>query len=221
MANQPYHRGMQMHRGSLDLDGFTDKIREMTAAAWGEDWGEFIQDEPTGNDPEEVILPKITFDTYERLPSKTHKSLAPIKFDTFRDPERPETLIEVYRQWFDVEVEFKVYHLTNRDARVLMEDFEGFLFTYREFFKDCGISELLFLAETKPQVVTRWGKKLSERNLRYLVRIERVQEVRSNILSDISTVRVDADVDGSGEKPTTISRTSPLMKNYSDMTSKL
>ena len=101
-----------------------------------------------------------------------------------------------------------------------MEDFEGFLFTYREYFKDCGVSELFFLAETKPQVVTRWGKKLSERNLRYLVRIERIQEVRSNILSDISTVRVDADVNGPG-KPTTISKTSPLMTNYSDMTSKL
>lgn len=186
------NRGMQFARGSMDIEAFTDAISGLLKKAWGEGWGEFIFEEPIGNDPERVILPKITFDTYERIRSKSHKSLDPILFDQRRDPDNPDTFLKIYRMWFDVEIDFKVYATTNREAKILMDQFEEFLFIYKSHLKSLGISDIIFLAETRPQVVTKWNKQLSERNLRYLVRIERITTVRSKTFKEINTVVEDA-----------------------------
>jgi hypothetical protein len=186
------NRGMQFARGSMDIEAFTNAISGLLKKAWGDNWGEFIFDEPVGNEPERTIIPKITFDTYERVRSKTHKSLDPILFDQRRDPDNPDNFIKVYRMWFDVEVDFKIYHNTNREARILMDQFEEFLFLYKGHLKSLGISDIIFLAETKPEVVTKWNKSLCERNLRYLVRIERITTVRSNTFKEINTVVEDA-----------------------------
>lgn len=186
------NRGMQFARGSMDIDQFTDAIGTLLRKAWGEQWGEFTFDEPIGNDSERIILPKITFDVFDRIRSKTHKSLDPLLFDQRRDPDNPDSFIKIYRMWFDVELEFKIYHTTNRECKVLMDDFEEFLFIYKQYLKEHGISDIIFLAETRPQVVTRWNKQLSERSLRYLVRTERITTVRSNTLKDITTVVEDA-----------------------------
>lgn len=189
-GNSPYRRGMQTARGSLDFDEFTDIMNDLLKRAWGDGWGWFSQNEPTGNDPEKVEIPAITFDTVRRIPSETHKSPEPILYDKIRDPEHPTTFLELYRQWFDMEVSFFVYHQTNREARLLMEAFENFLFEYKEYFKNCGISDIIFKSEETPKVVTRWGKELPQRTLVYLVRIERISMIRSNTTQSINPVVV-------------------------------
>lgn len=190
MGSSRWRSGMQTARGSVDFDQFTDKMKELLKKAWGENWGTFSHDEPTGNDPSEIILPMITYDTYERVRSESHKSLEPIKFDRVKD-ESTKDIVDLYRMWFDVETDFKIYHDTNREARILMNDFEEFLWLYKSYFKEIGISDIIFLAEPKPQVVTKFQQEIPERTLRYLIRVERISTKRVGSLDHIDTVAND------------------------------
>ncbi|WP_422661751.1 hypothetical protein ACK8P5_25695 (plasmid) [Paenibacillus sp. EC2-1] len=200
-------------KGNLDLDGFTNAVSSLLKRAWGEDWGELVHDEPTGNDPDKVTLPKITYDSNSRVRSKTHKALDPIKFNQFREGNES---VELYRMWFDVLVDFKFYHATNREARLLLEEFEDFIFTYKDHFRDLGVSDIIWEEELPPQVVSRFGAKmLPERTLRYLVRIERITELRSKIISDVITDVKSSD--GTSSKP----QGKTLMENYRELNRKL
>lgn len=200
----------QVAEGNIGIDEFTDKILELTSLAWGEDWGTFTLEEPVGNDQENLNAPIITYDIHERVRSESHKSLDPILFDTVKDPDDPGASIKLYRMWFDVEMEFKIYHETNREARMLMEEFETFLFTYKGFFKNMGISDIIFLAETKPMVTTLWQQNLPTRTLRYLVRIERITTIRSSALQKATSVRIDTEQ----LKKATAQREDSLISNY-------
>lgn len=208
--HQVIHDPGQMAEGNIGIDEFTDKILELTSLAWGEDWGTFTLEEPVGNEQENLKAPVITYDTHERVRSESHKSLDPILFDSVRDPDDPGASIKLYRMWFDVEMEFKIYHETNREARILMEEFETFLFTYKGFFKNMGISDIIFLAETKPMVTTLWQQNLPTRTLRYLVRIERITTIRSSALQKATSVRIDTEQ----LKKATAPREDSLISNY-------
>lgn len=177
--------------GNLDLESFSDEINRLLKLSWGEDWGEFQLEEPTGNDPEEIKLPIITYDFLERVRSKSHPSLDPVHFDTFVDEEN-EQLVKVYRSWFDVEFIFSTYHTSNREALQISSDLEAFLFTYKSHLKRLGLSEIIFQKELRPSVKTKWSKQVVQRQLLYLVRIERITQVRSDVIKDI-TMR-DTDV---------------------------
>lgn len=196
----------QTYDGSMDFDEFTDKMNELLSLAWGRDWGFFTEDEPLGGDPDGIAVPVITFDTFERVRSESHRSLDPILFDKIKDPSDPSTTIKLYRMWFDMEVDFKIFHTSNRESRRLMDRFERFLFQYKGYFKNQGISDIIFLAETKPTVESRWNKELARRNLRYLVRIERITTIRSNNLNQVNTIvtgtQGEIPVPATGDKPT-------------------
>lgn len=189
----PSRRGMQTAYGNLDFEEFTDKVKELLSRAWGENTVTFMHDEPTGNVPEGVTLPVITYDTYERVRSESHKSLEPIRFDRIPNPEREGEIIDLYRMWFDIETEFKIYHTTNRDARILMTEFEDFLWRYKSYFKEIGISDIIFLAELKPDVVEKFGQRLPERKLRYLIRVERITHKIVRTMDQIEEVVSMAD----------------------------
>lgn len=181
-----FRRGIQTAEGSMDFDEFTDHMSDLLSKAWGSDWGTFTQEEPLSNNgSEETPIPVITFDTFERVPSKSHKSPDPILFDKIVDPTDQRRSIKVYRQWFDLEAEFKIYHTSNKEARILMEDLETFLFTYKAYFKNKGISDICFAAELQPKVESRWSKDLATRTLRYLVRIERILTIHSHNLQEV------------------------------------
>lgn len=176
---------MYKARGSMDLDSFTDMMNSLLARAWGENWGSFMIEEPTDDEESPAVFPMITFDTHERVRSKSHPSLDPILYEKIKDPREHQTQMKLYRMWFDVLVDFNIVHESNRNARILMEDFEDFLFTYKGVFKEYGISDMIFEKELKPTVVTRQQTTLSQRTLRYLVRIERITTIRSNTMNGI------------------------------------
>lgn len=178
--------------GNLDLEAFSDEINRLLKLSWGDDWGDFQLEEPTGNDPDDIALPIITYDFLERVRSASHPSLDPVHFDSFTD-EPNRQIVKLYRSWFDVELVFSAFHTSNREAIQLTSDLEAFLFTYKSHFKKLGLSELIFKKELKPTVKTRWSKQVVHRQLQYLVRIERITQVRSGVINDI-TMR-DTDVE--------------------------
>lgn len=211
-----YNPGMTA-KGSMNMEQLTDIIADLVDKKWASDSLDegdgkpprFTIDEPTNTDPTKLYLPTITFDVYERVRSASHRSIDPIFYGYCDDPNDERRKLKQYRTWFDVEVEFKIYHETNKEAAALMEEFEIFLFEYKPYLKERGLSELIFLAELPPTVETRWQRVIPVRTLRYLVRIERVITLRSNKLATISTPRMDGKADINHDD-------SPLMTNYRD-----
>lgn len=171
--------------GNLDVEQLTDEIGRLLKMSWGEEWGSFQLDEPLGNDPEEILIPIITYDFLDRVRSETHRSLDPILFDSFVDKDNNQ-VVKLYRNWFDINLVFSAYHINNKECIQLISELEAFLFAYKGHFKNLGISDLIFQREVKPTVKTRWSKQVVQRQIQYLVRIERITQVRSNVVKDIA-----------------------------------
>lgn len=173
-------------KGNLNIEQFAEEVSRLLQKAWGQDWGTFHLDEPVGDEAESTRLPVITYDYVNRIRSKSHPSLDPILFDTFKDVDNNQ-IVKLYRQWFDVELVFRIYHKKNRDALELMADFENFLFLYKGHMKNLGLSEIIFKEELKPEVKSRWNTPVVERSLVYSVRIERITEQRATTNKVIGT----------------------------------
>lgn len=176
--------------GNLDIDGFSSVINDLLKKAWGDDWGTFQLDEALGDEPELTSIPIITYDYEGRKRSSSHPSLDPILFDSFTDKENSQ-IVKVFRQWFDVQMVFKIHHITNRQAMELMADFEDFLFTYKGHLKKLGLSDIIFEEERKPQIRKDWNRHTVQRILVYSVRLERLTEQRSNISKEVTLVDSD------------------------------
>lgn len=171
--------------GNIDVEQLTDEIGRLLKMSWGEDWGSFQLEEPLGNDPEDIPMPIITYDFLDRVRSETHRSLDPILFDSIMDKDNNQ-IVKLYRSWFDISLVFSVYHINNRECIHLLSDLEAFLFAYKGHFKNLGISDLIFQKEVQPTVKTKWSKQVVQRQILYLVRIERITQIRSNITNKIA-----------------------------------
>lgn len=168
------------------LDDFVDTIRRLLDLAWGAKWGEFTEEYTAYGDSENEPLPRIVFRLYSRKP---HDKLSPLKeknFGVIPDPEYPNQYIEIWRKWYDCVIKFYCFDKTNRGARALADKLERFISTYTGFFKERGLSELIFLGEDAPELLdTRHGNK-NVRILVYTTRVEEVRIVRSKALEDIT-----------------------------------
>jgi hypothetical protein len=168
------------------LDGFVETLRRLLDAAWGPDWGELGEEVTNLNDPENVKLPQVIFHLVSRVPNE---KLTPLKkkfYETFPDPDYPGYNVEIWRKWYDCKVAFHCYARTNREARHLANKLEAFLDTYTGYFKEQGLSELVFLGEDEPERTRLSGGLLPVRTLLYLARVEEVHVVRGKLLEDIT-----------------------------------
>lgn len=176
--------------GNADFETFTDLLSNILKAAWGENWGQFTEEDPIGNTPDAVVLPVITYEVYSRTPSKDVRTHKPKKWDSFSDPDYPDSNIMVYKQWFDYIVDFKVFAKTKKEARQLCEKLEDVLLIYAGLFKDAGVADIIFQMESAPEVINQSRQDIPCRVLRYLVRIERTHMVRTKALEEV-LARVD------------------------------
>lgn len=168
------------------IDQFTDSVKEVLDAAWDPGWGEFTSEWPTGNDPNVIPLPAITYELFHRVPSKSMKTIKPRNMGYVPDPDVPGGIIWHWSMWFDCLVDFGIWAKTNREAEDLKRRFEDMMMIYAGQFKKQGVSEILFISEMKPTVSTKWRQDIPHRALRYFVRIERIIPVRSDTLQKIS-----------------------------------
>jgi hypothetical protein len=195
MSAEQLHNGIQTSAGNLDYEQFTEEMNKLFQKVFAsyDVCPRFMEDEPTGGDEEFAQLPVITFDTGDRVISESHGYQEPTLFERRRDPNDNGRVIDVYRQWFDVDMVFRIFHTTNTAARKLAEEFELFLFHYKDYLKHLGLSDLRFIKEKPPEVVTRWNKSLPQRTLVYRVRIERIFTLRAQVLTDVKTIVSEKD----------------------------
>lgn len=181
----------QTAKGNLDFAGFVDSLKKFIDNTWEDGWGELSMDAPTSNDPTSVSLPMITCDIVSRVPSQRTKGIKARQTGVFPDPEDDNYSIIVSRKWFDVVAEFLVMDNTNREAMDLANRFELFIDTYTGFFKEQGVSELIFKDEVDARLSGKYTEGIPSRCLRYDMVLERVivervrttKTIRANIQS--------------------------------------
>lgn len=135
--------------------------------------------------PESQTLPVIAYDLVRRTVSEKRAGLKPRLFQEMPDPDDPSYRLSVYRQWFDCVVRFHCIHSSRRKARELAESFEQFLQAWTGYFKDLGVSEILFDAELPPSVKEQNRQRIVTRSLQYLVVYQRVNHVKNKALDKI------------------------------------
>jgi len=77
-------------------------------------------------------------------------------------------------QLFDTLVQFDIWALTNWEVEQLAIWFKRFMMSYRGFFKEMGISELLFWWRGRDDVSSKLKNSLHVRSLVYFVRTEEI-----------------------------------------------
>lgn len=181
----------QRAQGNINIDGFSTKIKELLDNAWEDGWGDFTVNGVKKEVIENMPLPLVIFDVINRTPSKGKIGLKPRATEIMIDPENNDYSIILHRKWFDAVVEFLVLDATNQDAMKLAERLELFIETYTGFFKEAGISELIFQEEVDSRFSKNYVEGVPSRCLRYQLVLERIvservrttKEVRSKIQS--------------------------------------
>lgn len=172
-----------------DVDKLIDLIRLLLDRAWGEDAPYIVDQYPSNQDPEEVKMPMIVYDYYNRsYVEKTRKApniMDKIVIDNVH--------YEILSEWYDCELEFNVCSETVRSAKVLTKKFEIFLQTYIQYFKYVGISNMFFDREVRSEPYSRNGREYPKRTLIYKLKLERRYIRRpGDVLTNIEGVlRVD------------------------------
>lgn len=170
-----------------DIDQLGELIRKILNAAWGSDWGEFSPELKRGEDPEDIILPQITYDIQSREVSEK-TAIKPVLTDTIKEVvngTHTGDAFNIYRQWFDCIVEFNIWGRTTLESRQIMNNFESLLGAYTGYLKKQGIAEMFFLKEMSPRQSYRFVEGLPMRCVVYYIKLERIQSVRVSTLKKI------------------------------------
>lgn len=174
-------------QGNIDVEGFTDRLKALLDEAWEDDWGEFTWESPTDNDPENAMMPVISFDVVSRAPSKGKAGVKARPTEVILDPDNEDYTLILHRQWFDCTVEFLIFHRTNREANALMSRFEAFLDAYKGFFKEQGVSEMIFQGEFDSRLSRKYKDGMPSSCLHYFIVFERILVERIRTTKELRT----------------------------------
>lgn len=178
--------------GSSNFDEFTDVIKRLLDAAWGEGWGTFCEAFPNGTDPNNVDLPVITYLLKEMKPGVISKDgrreLKARHRGTFRQEVNGTgpRIVEVYGRVFDCQVVFEVWAENNTKATELASRFMDFMDMYVGFIKSQGVKEVFFETYTNETESGEWRDSIVCRSLYYHVRLERLYEVPSDVIEKVT-----------------------------------
>jgi hypothetical protein len=221
MADTEINGGHLTADSSADIEKLTDMIYQLLNVVWKSNWGLFTDENPTGNNPDEIPLPHITYNLVHRTHTKG-RTVKQTQFDSFPDEENPGHNITMYRTWFTCVMEFCMYAATRKEATRLAQRFEEFMETYNGYFKSQGISEIVFMEELIPTISANYRQDIPHRTVRYEVRIERITSIRSAHLKQVlATINVGreglpATPEITKSKFTAIDGSPDFMKLYGD-----
>lgn len=186
----------QTAKDNADVEKFTDRLSALLDDTFEDDWGYLTMEEPTGIDPENTKLPCVTFDVVHREPSKKKKGIKSRLTEITIDPTDDNYSLIISRQWFDYIIEFMFFDKTNRGSRILMGRIETFLETYKGFFKEQGISEIVFQEEVDSRLSKKFKDHIPSTCLRYFLLMERISVQRVRTTKEIRS-KIQATQSGS------------------------
>lgn len=173
-----------------NVEDLANIIKELCNAAWGEGWGELSPDLKTGEDSSNIKLPQILIDINTRDISEGLGNLKPTLMDVQLelDENGKETgdAFLMYRQWFDVNIEFDIFGRNSKEARDLMSNLEKLITVYSGYLKRKGLSEIFFLREISPKSSLNFSETVPMRCILYYVRFESITPIRVNTINKIN-----------------------------------
>jgi len=100
-------------------------------------------------------------------------------------PDSNDELVNIYGQWFDTLVQFDVWSLTNYEVDQMALWFKRFMTIHRNFFKEMGLSEILFWWRGVDDVSSKLRNSLHVRTLVYYIRTEEIMSDKDFILKEL------------------------------------
>lgn len=179
---------------SATFDEFTTMMQALLKAAWGKDWGTFCEAFPNGTDPQTVKFPVITYMLKAKTPGTIGKGetreIKPryrefqVNDEEFGGPR----LMNVFAQVFDCEVVFECWEENNAKVGVLAERFEDFMMTYRGYFMENGVGQIIFQTMNNNSDNASFKDGIVCRKFSYLVRLEKHVVVPSDVIEKVTGV---------------------------------
>ncbi len=170
------------------MESFTELFGRLLNDTWEDGWGEFTVEYPTSNNPDKVNVPKIVFEVYKRRPSVNKKGIKSRQLEINIDPDDDNYALVLNRKWFDCEVSFLIINKTNYSAGKLMNRLESFIETYTGYFKQNGLSEIVFLCEDNATLKARRLEGIPSKCLKYLIVLERISVERIRTTKEIRSL---------------------------------
>jgi len=182
-----------------DIDIMAAELGEIMDTIMGVGWGRFTADfitpagmaEASGNPPE-VMLPQIVYDYTSRI-INIHVP-KPTLFNVIEEVvggKKTGDVFRVFRQWFDYDMIFDIFHKDMIKARGLMKVFEGIVESSKARLKKSGVQQIKFAGEIDPLNARRYQDiipQMASRCIVYQVTLERVILERASTLRAINTV---------------------------------
>jgi len=185
----------QQAEGNLDYDGFTTLMKRLLYAAWGDEWGVFTADAPSGTESEQVDFPVITYLLKFLRPGQVGKSAREIKARQRFIDYRPDAngteaqAVTIYGQVMDAEVVFEIWEESNIKTEALAKKFRDFMTIYGGYFKSQGLRNIHFLMMNDQPENGRFRDIAVCRKLIYQIQFEELTEVPSDVFRIIDTAK--------------------------------
>ena len=170
----------------VTLDGFSTALHRLLNAAWGHNWGVYSEEEPMGNEPDNLDAPQITFALDRRVISEELKAYRKKLMDVRPDPDNPGFNINIYQRLFRCRVSWRCWHKTKRGSRIMLKKLEWFLENYIGYFKEHGLVQMKFFSEERPMIDKTARRKIPCATLKYDIWIVETEIVRDRLLNDLN-----------------------------------
>lgn len=164
----------------MDFDGFVDTLSALLETVWGENWGTFRIARPTTNDSTSIKMPQITYSLKQMTPGKVGKDTKEIKprlresVEGISSLTGEPTIINIYGQRMDCEVEFAVYTENNQETLQLAKNFRAVLTNFKGVLLQEGLHNIWFVEDVDRSEHENLENKVASRGLTYRVSIEEI-----------------------------------------------
>lgn len=177
-------------QSTCDFEKFTDLIKRLLSAAWGESWGTFCEAFPNGRDSTEIQLPVITYILTQMVPAvvgKSTREIRPRLRYTFRK-EGPNgvEVVEVYGQLYECTVAFEVWEENNAKADKMAKKFRDLMLIYSDYLKNQGVANIVFVGMDNTTASVNWKDDAVCRKLVYNVRLEELTEIPVGLIEKVT-----------------------------------
>lgn len=185
----PQQSAIQTAEKNCSIFDFIKMVEKVVTKTMKDLSVEFVPDE----NKTVAISPDLELDhpmiTYKVIYRKPDNELKPRRREGIEEKgDDDQTRVgEIYGQKFDSIIQFNVFASVYDLAEQVMEKFEEAIFTYTGYFKNSGVSELLFEEQATDTNYDIYRQKISVRNLRYRVKTEKLIVLFQERIREIET----------------------------------
>lgn len=173
--------------GNMGFEEFTDLIKKVLDASWGKDWGTFKEEESSGNDPENLETPIITYEIREMVPL--------VATDKYRHREYGPAIYGDAYDGYDIrgkDIEtifmFQAWEDNNSKATKLAIDFIDLMDEFQGLFKKRGLKHISWMSYKTRGPETKIKDNISSRTMYYRVIFERIKAVPVDRIKKIEAI---------------------------------